>query len=115
MRGAPATMQKRGADADDARKFRITVELRRLLRNYVPAAGAEGGAATPRGEMGRSCLVVRGVHCRLDNISLEKMQVPGSRGHMLSHVWLEDDTFTVAGNPVSRKAGEPVMNGIMEQ
>ena len=48
--------QSRGANADEARKFRITLELRQLLMNYCSA----DPAAAPVGVMGKSLLIVGG-------------------------------------------------------
>ena len=102
-------MQNRGADDDDARKFRITVELRQILKNY---AAIDGGA--PVGELGRSCVVVGGtVHARLDNISVQPVEMPASKGKTKwVHVWVEDEEFKVAGKTTTRKSGEDV-GGVM--
>ena len=84
--------QTRGAYSDEARKFRITLDLAQVLQGYVTHSGA-----APRGEIGRPMLVVGGVHCRLDNISMEGK-------------WLESEEFSVSGERVTRLAGNPVGN-----
>ena len=82
--------QGRGPDADRARKFRVTLELRQVLKNYC----STDPASTPVGVMGKSLLIVGGtVHCRLSNISEDGK-------------WLQDESFWVGKEHVSRWKGE---------
>ena len=83
--------QLRGPDADEARKYRITLELRQLLRNYCSA----DPAVRPTGHMGRSLLIVGGKHARLSNIS--------AAGR-----WIADEVFWVAGERVHHKKNRHV-------
>ena len=48
--------QSRGPDADTARKFRVTLELRQVLKNYC----STDPASAPAGLMGKSLLIVWG-------------------------------------------------------
>ena len=68
--------QGRGPDADKARKFRIIVELRQVLKNYC----SQDPEVAPVGLMGKSLVIVGGIHCRLSNISEDGK-------------WLEDESF----------------------
>ena len=81
--------QGRGADADKARKFRVTLELRQVVKNYC----STDPEAPPVGVMGKSLLIVGGSHCRLSNISANGK-------------WLKDESFWVGKEHVQRWAGQ---------
>ena len=78
--------QLRGHDDDIASKFRVTLELRQLVLNWFSAD------QDPVDMLGKSLLVVAGVRCRLSNIDGEGR-------------WVQDETFKVGGEVVSRQKG----------
>ena len=87
--------QLRGPDADEARKYRVTLELRQVLKNYC------SDTRDPVGIMGKSLLIVGGKHCRLSNIS--------SAG-----TWKKTEVFWVAGEKVTHHAGASVGNTMQD-
>jgi hypothetical protein len=84
-------LQKRGWDNEQAAKWRITVELRQVILNYF----AEG--ADPVGVMGRTLIVVPGVHCRLSNIDD-------------AGCWKKTEKFFVGKKRIVRRAGTSAGN-----
>ena len=89
--------QGRGPDADEARKFRVTLELRQVLKNYC----SNDPDAVPVGLQGKSLLLVGGVHCRLSNISEDGK-------------WLQDESFWIGGEHVQRLKGNSVGTCMLE-
>ena len=78
--------QLRGHDDDVASKFRVTLELRQLVLNWFSAD------KDPVDMFGKSLLIVAGIRCRLSNIDGEGR-------------WVQDETFKVGGEVVSRQKG----------
>ena len=78
--------QKRGFDNDEPSKFRLTLELRQLVLHWFD------DTKEPVGVMGKSLLVVGGVHCRLWNIDADGR-------------WIKTETFWVGAQQVTRIAG----------
>ena len=81
--GEPA--QKRGWDDDQASKFRITVELRQVVKGWF-------GSGVPTGELGDSLVIVPGTHARLSNISEDGR-------------WVKTEKFKIGNKKAVRIAG----------
>ena len=80
--------QKRGWDDDQASMFRITVELRQVVKGWL-------GSGIPTGELGDSLVIVWGTHARLNNISEDGR-------------WVKTERFKVGNKKVVRIAGRKV-------
>jgi len=85
--------QLRSKAHSEADRFRVTLELVQVVRGYFDEA------VEPKGEIGKSALILIGVHARLSNISDEE-------------TWIKDEHFTVGGKEVLRKAGQST-KGVM--
>ena len=83
---ADGQSQTRGPQKSGDEKFRITLECRQAVLNWLDPT------ADPKGVVLPSVLVLWGTHCRLSNISAER-------------TWKEDEIITVAGVEIVRKKG----------
>ena len=86
--GGREPFQKRGWDDDQASKFRITVELRQVVKGWFRSG-------TPTGELADSLVIVPGVHARLSNITADGR-------------WLKTEKFWIGRKKVVRIAGRKV-------
>ena len=78
--------QTRGCETEGADKFRVTVECRQVIYNYLKDED-------PKGVMGPTLLVVGGTHCRLSNIDKDGR-------------WIRSEKFVYEGKETVRIAGE---------
>ncbi len=79
--------QLRGEASGNQDKYRVTVDVEQVLRNYFSEE------AEPISEWGLTSVIFPGCHLRMSNVSD-------------SDTWLQDEVFTYNGQQVVRKAGE---------